>query len=138
MKKNRNTRLLYTGLTLLILLCLAGCGSDGGVTGPENPPFLSNGKVVTTQPVHPSATIVLHIDYIDVSATMNEGVAYITDSVRTYQDSISNAPDSSGVLVLAFDLSPLAKPGQELLRVWVRNKAGISSNSIEIPLTVEP
>jgi hypothetical protein len=130
--------LMYVGLIFLTLFSLTGCGGGGGgPTGPENPPQLSNGRVFTEQPVHPGSIIALYIDYLDPSATMNDGTAYINGSIRTYHSTVSNAPGIEGTLLVSFELSPLVKPGELLLEVWIRNRAGSLSNTIYIPLEVE-
>jgi hypothetical protein len=123
-------------LTVLSLFSLSGCGGGGGPTGPANPPQLTGYEVQNQQPVHAGATIILNIDYIDPSATMNDGIAYITYSAGTYQSTVSNAPGSSGTCLVSFELSPLVEPGQLLVEVWIQNRQGSSSNTIQILLNV--
>ncbi len=138
MSTSKKTCMIVVGLTFLALFSLSGCGGGGGgPTGPATPPQLTGYTVGNQQPVHPGATIILHIDYIDPSSTMNEGVAYITYSEGTYQSTVSNAPGSSGTMLVSFELSPLVAPGQLLVEVWVQNRAGSSSNTIQILLTVD-
>lgn len=125
------------GSLLLVIMLVAGCGGGGGgPTGPANPPVLGNYNV-NPNPANSGATIVLTIDYVDPSGTMNEGISYIADSQgNTYAGTISNAPGTTGALITSFVLSPLVTPGELLLYVWVQNTAGFSSNTITIPLTV--
>ncbi len=129
----------WIGGLLLVSIVLTGCpDSGGGPTGPANPPQLIDGTaVVAPNPAHPGATIVLQIDYVDVSGTMNEGIVYIADNQNNnYQGAISNAPGTSGRLVTSFDLSTLVTPGEIWLSIFVQNTAGVSSNTILVLLTV--
>lgn len=137
MRTPKKTYMICVGLAFLALFSLSGCGGGGGgPTGPANPPQLTEYKVENEQPVHPGTTIVLSIDYIDPSATMNDGIAYITYSEGTYQSAVSNATGSAGTLLVSFELSPLVKPGQLLVEVWVQNGDGSSSNTIQVLLNV--
>jgi hypothetical protein len=129
--------MICIALTLLALFSLAGCGGGGGgPTGPANPPQLTDYRIENQQPVSSGATIVLRIDYVDPSATMNDGIAYITYSEGTYQSAVSNAPGSSGTCLVSFELSPLVDPGQLLIEVWIQNREGTSSNTIQVLLNV--
>ena len=63
------------GSLLLVIILVAGCGGGGGgPTGPANPPVLGNYNV-NPNPANSGATIVLTIDYVDPSGTMNEGIS---------------------------------------------------------------
>ncbi|PID58565.1 hypothetical protein CSB45_03205 [candidate division KSB3 bacterium] len=133
----RNTQTIYILLLALTALVLSSCGGGGGPTGPSNPPQLTGYLVENEQEVRPgSTTIVVRIDYIDMSRTMQDGVAYITYSEGTYTSTISNAAAASGTMLISFDLSPLVKPGELLVEVWVQNGNGESSNTIQILLNV--
>ncbi|PIE35054.1 hypothetical protein CSA56_05665 [candidate division KSB3 bacterium] len=138
----RATLLSWIGGFLLLSIAFSGCGGGGGgVTAPANPPQLIEGTTVVIPPeVYPGATVVLEIGYIDLSSTMNEGIAYISHTLdgqtKTYQGLISNAPGSEGTLVTSFDLSPFVPPGELWLSVFVQNSNGSSSQSILVLLTV--
>ena len=134
---SRKTYLLLAGLFFLMLLSLSGCDNGGSSpTSPGTAPQLTGYTVANDQPVHAGATIVLHIDYVDTTATMNDGVAYITYSEGTYTEAVSNASGTSGTLLTSFDLSPLVSSGQLLVEVWIQNGAGNSSNTIQFLLNV--
>lgn len=137
MRTSGDLPVLFIALTFLALFSLSGCGGGGGgPTEPANPPVLGDYRVENDQPVHPGATIVLWIDYIDPSGTMNDGIAYITYSEGTYKSAVSNASGTSGTLLVSFELSPLVAPGQLLVDVWVQNGAGSSSNTIQVLINV--
>ena len=129
---------VWWGLLFALIVALAGCDSGGdGPTGPSTPPQLSDGGTATPNPANAGATIVLAINFIDVSGKMNDGTAFITDNQgNSYQGRVSNAEGTSGTLTTSFQLSVLVQPGEVILSVFVQNRDGTSSNTVYIPLTV--
>ena len=95
------------GLVVLVVLTqFTGCGGGGGgPTDPSTAPVLS-GIAVRPNPANAGANMILEIQYVDVNADLNDGIAYITDSQGySYTGQVSNAPGTSGTLVTTFALA---------------------------------
>ena len=126
------------GLVVLVVLTqFTGCGGGGGgPTDPSTAPVLS-GIAVRPNPANAGANMILEIQYVDVNADLNDGIAYITDSQGySYTGQVSNAPGTSGTLVTTFALHPLVKPGQLLFNIFVQDRSGNSSNTVYVTITV--
>ena len=131
-------QLWWLAFVTLSVFILAGCGGDGdSPTGPETPPQLLEGGTVSPNPANPGADIILSIPFVDVTGTLNGGIAYITDSQgNSYEGLISNATGTSGTLNTTFQLSVLVQPGEVMLTIFVKNQNGQSSSNAYISLTV--
>ena len=134
--------LLYIAVLFALSISVIGCGGGGGGSPvePGNAPIL-NEETATVRPdpvrSGAGATIVLEIDYVDPSGTLNGGTSIIYDNQgNRYTGLISNASGISGRLITSFPLSPLVTPGTLLLTVSVQNQAGALSNTITISLPV--
>jgi hypothetical protein len=102
-----------------------------------NTPKFSKVAVRPTS-VHPGATIILEIDFIEApDGDLNGGTAMISDSQgNIYEGIISDAKGSSGTCITSIKLSPLVKPGEIVLSIFGVDSKEHTSNTIHATLNV--
>ena len=86
---------------------------------------------------NPGAIIIFDIDFVDIPGDLNGGTAFVTDSQgNNLQGVVSNAEGTSGTLVTSIQLSPLVTSGLLTFEVFVQDRAGNSSNTVFVTITI--